>query len=150
MPFDSTRVVHPDWAAHHALVAEGTMNATCTVSSTTSDESGWDPSNGPTAPGGTTTTYTGRCRLTYLENQPDEGDAAGQATTVRAVLVALPRAADQQPAGARVTITAVDMNGPAALTGRVLTVRSTEYSSHALEQYLTCTDDQTNQPPGGP
>lgn len=144
MPFDSTRVFHPDWAEHHMPVSEGAMNATCTIS--TSGEGGWDPIAGPTLPGATIVTYTGRCRVTYLDNQPVEGDAAGQATTVRTVLVALPRDAAPQTIGARVTVTAVDTNGPSTLTGRAMTVRSTEYSSHALEQNLTCIDDQTNQP----
>jgi hypothetical protein len=126
------------------------MNATVTIR-TGGTPGGWDPVTGPTPGTPATATHTGRARITYevLRGYGDR-DAAGQAVTVRVVTVALPRTAAEQPAGARITVDAVDQNGPTELVGRVLTVDSTGWSSHGIEQVLTCRDDQTNQPQGGP
>ncbi|RHA38736.1 DUF6093 family protein [Cellulomonas rhizosphaerae] len=144
MPFPSTTVIHPDWAAHHAGVAEGGMNATCSIThgGTGGD---WDPELGAT-PGTPTVTYTGRCSVDYAATQARDADAADQTITSRSVLVGLPRSAAAQANGARVKITAVDGNGPHALVGRVLTVGSVAADSLTFEQLLECTDDQANQP----
>lgn len=142
-PLPSTAVVHPRWAAHHAPVAQGTMNASCRIE-LGSTGGGWTPETG-TTPGTPTQTYTGRCRVSYARTQPHQGDAADQLTTTSNVTVALPAGSAEQQRGARVTITAVDANGPAALVGRVLVVESVARPSLAVEQNLTCTDDQTNQ-----
>lgn len=143
MPLPSTRVFHPGWAAHHAPVTAGAMNATCTITvGVTAGD--WQPDTGPT-PGTTATTYTGPCRVEYASTQPQAADAADQSITERLVFVELPATAAAQRHGARVKITAVDANGPAALVNRVLTVGSIDLSSHTFEQVLTCTDDQANQ-----
>lgn len=144
MPFPSTRVIHPAWAAHHAPVAVGTMNATCTITHA-STGGGWDPVTGPAA-ATPAVTYTGPCRVTYRDARGGDGDAADQSTSILPVLVALPLTALPQQVGARITITAVDANGPVGLAGRTLTVRDVGNSSLTFEQDLTCTDDQTNQP----
>ena len=145
MPLRSTRVIHPDWAARHMPVVAGTMNATCVITHGTAG--GWDPVTGPTA-GTPSTTYTGPCRVQYAGTAPREADAAGELVTTRTVLVVLPRDLDGvpvpvQPSSARVTVTAVDENGPTGLVGQVLTVGAVNLSSLAWEQDLTCTDDQT-------
>lgn len=142
-PLGSARVVHPGWAAHHAPVAVGTMNALCRIE-LGSTGGGWIPETG-TTPGTPVVTYAGRCRVAYARTQPHQGDAADQVTTTSNVTVALPLGSAEQHRGARVTITAVDANGPAALVGRVLLVESVAYPSLAVEQVMTCTDDQTNQ-----
>jgi len=143
-PLQSTRVMHPQWAAHHAPVTEGTMNAACEITHG-STGGGWNPATGPT-PGTPTVTYTGRCRVVYESTQPRDADAADQAVTSLTVGVALPAGSAPQSKGARVRITAVDANGPAGLVGRVLTVAAVAYPSQALDQNLTCTDDSANQP----
>lgn len=146
MPFPSTRVIHPRFAEHHAPVSEGAMNASCTITfgGTAGD---WQPGVGAT-PGTSPTTYTGPCRVQYASTVPRNADAADQTTTERTVLVVLPRGSAKQSAGARVTITAVDANGPAALVDRVLSVGAVGFSSIAFEQDLACTDDQANQAAG--
>lgn len=146
VPFPNASVVHPDWAKHHAPVSEGTMNATITIT-TAGGPGGWDPQNGPTPGSDAATTYTGRARITYeVVRGYGDRDAVGQEVTTRVVTVALPRTTTEQPTGARLTVNAVDSNGPAELTGRILTVDSTGWSSHGIEQILTCRDDQSNQP----
>lgn len=145
-PLASTRVMHPRWSEHHAPVTEGTMNATCEITHG-STGGGWSSTTGPT-PGTPTVTYTGRCRVAYESTQPRDTDAADQAVTIRTVNIALPAGSPAQTPGARVRITAVDTNGPAALVGRVLTLDAVAYPSQAVDQNLTCTDDQANQPQG--
>ena len=145
MPFDSTRVIHPDWSGHHMPVTEGAMGATCTI--TTGGAGGWDPDTGPT-PGTPTTLYTGRCRVQAQANAAAERDAADQLVTVSTYLVALPASCPGVPVGdqgAKVTITAMDANGDQALIGAVLTVQSNPTASLRWERDLTCTLDQTNQ-----
>lgn len=144
VPFASTRPIHPDWARHHAPASRGTMNAECTIT-LGGTAGGWSPETGPTA-GDPTTTYTGQCRVTYRDAQSTEADAADQQTSTAPVTIALPLDSPAQARGARVTITEVDANGPASLIGRVFTVETVAHSSITLEQLLTCTDDQTNQP----
>nr|WP_242496519.1 DUF6093 family protein [Xylanimonas protaetiae] len=125
-------------------VSEGSLN--CTVSVTDgSTGGGWDPVSGP-LPDAPVVVYTGRARVTYKPVRAEDRDAAGQQVTVRDVIVAVPRdACPELAATARITVTAVDGNAPATLAGRVLAVQSTAWSSHALEQVITCTDDQSNQ-----
>lgn len=143
-PLPSTRVLHPRWAAHHAPVTEGTMNASCEITHG-STGGGWSPTTGAT-PGTPTVTYTGRCRVAYESTQARDADAADQAITILTVGVALPPGSAPQSKGARVRITSVDANGPTALVGRVFTVDAVAYPSLALDQGLTCTDDSENQP----
>lgn len=147
MPLASTVVVHPDWAGHTATTVAGTWNASCVVEDGTTG-GGWDPTTGAT-PGTPIVVHAGRCRVTYEPTQPRLGDAADQAITTRVVTVALPRdSVHGLSDAARVRITAVDTNGPTSLIGRVLTVEAAAYTSHAVEQLLTCRDDQSNQPGG--
>lgn len=146
VPFDSTRVIHPDWAQHHMPVTEGAMGATCTIA--TGGAGGWDPTTGPTTTGMPTTLYTGPCRVQAQANAASERDAAGQLVTVSTYLVALPASSPGVPVGdqgAKVTITAMDANGDQALIGKVLTVQSNPTASLRWERDLTCTLDQTNQ-----
>lgn len=144
VPLPSTRPIHPGWADHHRPTSDASMNATVTITNGLTG-GGWDPTNGPTE-GVPIVTYTGRARITYEPVRPGTADAVGQDITTRTVTVALPRDAAEQAEGARIHVDAVDANGPTGLVGRDLTVGSTAYSSHALEQVLTATDDQTNQP----
>jgi len=147
VPFPSASVFHPDWAAHAATVSEATMNATVTIRHGSGSDDDWDPTTGPGAGTDGTVTYTGPARITYdVVRGYGERDAAGQDVTTRVVTVALPRSAPEQVADARITVDTVTGNGLAPLTGRVLTVDSTGWSSHAIEQLLTCRDDQSNQP----
>lgn len=142
-PLPSTRVIHPRWASHHAPVAEGTMNATCTITNG-AEGGGWEPDTGPSE-GTPTQTYTGRCLVQYEQTLPRRADAADQPTSTRTVLVALPAGSTGQEAGARVKITAVDSNGPLELVGRTFTVQAVSPSSLGFQQNLTCWDDQSNQ-----
>lgn len=145
VPFPSASVFHPDWAAHAAPVSEGAMNATVTIRTAGDDE--WDPTTGPGTGTDGPLTYTGRARITYeVVRGYGDRDAVGQDVTTRVTTVALPRTASEQPSGARLTVDAVDGNGPAELIGRVLTVDSTGWSSYSIEQVLTARDDQSNQP----
>lgn len=143
-PLTSTRVMHPRWSEHHAPVTAGTMNATCEITHGATG-GGWDPATGPTS-GTPTVTYTGRCRVAYDSTQPRDTDAADQVITIRTVNVALPAGSAPQGPGARLRVTAVDANGPAGMVGRVLTVEAVAYPSQTVDQNLTCTDDQDNQP----
>ncbi|ACZ29572.1 hypothetical protein Xcel_0533 [Xylanimonas cellulosilytica DSM 15894] len=144
MPLDTTHPVHPDWAAHYQPVSQRTMNATVTVTDGTTG-GGWDPVTGP-IPDAPVVVYTGKARVAYKPVRAEDRDAAGQRVTVRDVTVAVDRdACPELATTARVKVTAVDANGPAALAGRTLAVQSTAWPSHALEQVITCTDDQTNQ-----
>jgi hypothetical protein len=120
------------------------MNATCTITYGGTG-GGWDPTTGPT-PSIPTVAYAGPCRVQSTGTANREADAADQLIAQQDVLVVLPRAAAEQSVGARVKVTAVDPNGPAWLTDRVLAVRSVNRSSLAWEQDLTCTDDADNQP----
>ncbi|PZR55227.1 hypothetical protein DNL40_02330 [Xylanimonas oleitrophica] len=147
MPLDSTRPIHPDWAAHHTATTQGSMNAVVTITQG-STGGGWDPVTGP-RPSIPIQTYTGPARITYQALDAGIRDAAGQDVTVREVTVALPRPAAAQAIGARIRVDAVDANGPTALVGREYTVTSAPYSSHALEHVLTAVDEQNNQPGGG-
>lgn len=148
MPFPSTHVIHPRWSGHHQPISEGAMNATITVTHGTTG-GGWSPTDGP-LPEVPIVRYTGRARLTYETTQGRDADAVGQEVTTRTVTVAIPRDVDVQQHLARVTVSAVDANGPAWLVGRVLTVQSLGRSSHAWEQILECLDDLTNQPGATP
>ena len=144
MPFSATQVIHPRWAAHTEGFAEGTWNAACNVEDGHTG-GGWDPVDGAT-PSVPNVTYTGRCRVRYDAAQPRVADAADQPIGTRVVTVALPRDSvrDLSP-NARVRITTVDANGPQRLVGRVLAIEAVAYTSHAVEQLLTCRDDQANQ-----
>lgn len=146
MPFPSTRVVHPGWASRHAPATVDAMNATCVITHGQTG-GGWDPATGPTT-GTPIVTYTGPCRVGYGTREPRQVDAAGQHVTTRTVTVSIPRdhqgvPVPAQTVGARVTVTGVDANGPAALVGQVLVVTAVALPSLAWQQDLTCVDDQT-------
>lgn len=145
MPFDSTHVIHPDWARNHMPVTEGAMGATCRI--TTGGAGGWDPTGGAT-PGTPTTLYEGPCRVQAQPRNQADRDAADQLVTIAMYLVALPASCPGVPVGdqgAKVTILTVDDNGDAELVNETLTVAHDPHSSLRWERDLFCTLDQTNQ-----
>lgn len=145
MPFPSTRVVHPRWAAHHQPVTEDAMNVTVTV---THGATGGDWTfAGGDQPGTAIVTYEGVARIVYISAQGHDADAAAQDITTRRVVIAIPREVELQVHTARVRVTAVDGNAPSWLLDRLLVVQSVAGSSLAWEQLLDCLDDITNQPP---
>jgi len=146
MPFPATRPIHPRWAEHYAPVTQGRMNAQVTITHGSTGGS-WDPDNGVT-PDVPNRTYQGPAALAYDSAQPAGQVAADQPITTRTVLVTLPLTAAPQSRGARVHVDGVDANGPAGLTGRVLTISADSPSSEGFDVVYRALDDQTNQPEG--
>jgi hypothetical protein len=134
-PLASTSVVDPRWAAHHAPVAAGTMNAACTISR--DGDGDWDPTTGPTS-GTPTVTYAGPCRIGASGVVVRTVDAADQQVALDVIPLTLPLSAPVQTAGARVHITAVDSNGPASLVGLDLIIEQAPSASIAVEQAYAC------------
>lgn len=142
-PLPSTRVIPEGWGEHHGTVSSDAQNASVSLIVGES-EGGWTPETGP-IPGGPVYGYQGRARVVYATTQTKEGDGAGQDLYTQEVTVALPRSAGRAENASRIRVDAVDANGPQALVGRVLQVRSSLFSSYTMEQLVFCIDDQSNQ-----
>lgn len=88
MPFDTTRVIHPDWSKHHAPVAAGGMNATVQIFNPADDTDGWDPVKEENTLIHGTPVYDGPARVQEL-NRPDRATQADQEVTEHQYLVQL-------------------------------------------------------------
>ncbi|PYG00165.1 hypothetical protein SAMN05216184_104104 [Georgenia satyanarayanai] len=148
MPFPSTRVIHPDWSAHHQPVATGTLTGRCTITAPTAAAAGgWDPQTGPTTPadpGPGAQVHVGAFRAQALTTREQSRDAAGQDVSPRAYLFAVAADAAETPVGARVRVD--ECPDDPQLVGKVLTVTGVTHASHRFERDLYCDLDLTNQP----
>lgn len=140
MPLASTRVIHPDWQAHHTPVAAGTRTGTCTIT-TGATGAGWNPTTGPT-PGTPTTVHTGTCRVEDLSRSVNPRDVAGQGVTPFPYLVAVAVDAPTIPDGARVHIDTCPEDP--RLVNKTLIVVISSYGDSRLERVLGCTLDPGN------
>lgn len=142
MPFDNTRVIHPDWSRHHAPTAQGGMTATVDVG--VPGPSVYDPDTDTTT-ASWASDYTGPARVQPL-NQSDTTDQAGQTITGRAYLIQLPHAARAAtlPPGRVVKVTAAP--GDPRLAGQRLYVIDEQLGSEGFTRDLVCSDNQSDTP----
>jgi hypothetical protein len=141
MPFPTTTVIGPAWSQHHQGVAEGAMNATCTIGVPTGQTT-YDPATDDTT-STWTDDYTGPC---FVESalSPISADVAGQQVTRRDYLVQIP--ADGQTAdivpGARVRI--LTAPNDAQLGAQDLWVIDEQLGSERFSRVLVCSDNQSD------
>lgn len=140
MPFDTTRVIHPDWSQRHRAAAEGGMTATVRIDRPGSGDD-WTPS-GVTPADPADPIWTGQARVQALPSQMHEAVTAGQEVTTRDYLVALP--ADVPPIavgdrGDLVTVTASPDDQQ--LVGRPMRFVDIQHGSVLWQRNLVARDD---------
>ena len=146
MPFPSTRVIHPDWSAHHTPVASGTLSGQVVITEADTDDS-WSPDTGPVPGSPGAVIYDGPFRAQQLQqNAADVKDGAGQLVSDLRYLLVLEGGTGRVPVGA----TAVVLLCPddTALEGARFTTISTTYASHRWERDVYAVLDLTNQEGG--
>jgi hypothetical protein len=120
-------------------LAEVLMTDTCTVTRP-SGEQVFDEDTGEYTQG-TTTLYTGKCRVRPMPNSSDRQVEAGDAAVeIWPFTVSLPMTATGIKASDKVTITASDDPG---LVDRVLVVRSVAFGSQITARRLGCDVQET-------
>jgi hypothetical protein len=140
MPLPGARVVPANWGEHHGQVSENAMEATVSVILGVTTPDDWQ-SDGEPIYG-----YQGTARLVYATTQGNDADAADQDIWTHGATIVLPRQAGGVPAGKQIRVDTINsLNAPTELVGRVLTIRTSSYSSYTFEQILSCVDDQSNQ-----
>lgn len=133
MPLPGTPVIHPRWNEHHRPTATATMTAECIITRQTND--GTTAPDGTWTPGGSSTIYTGMCRVVPLI-RPARIEIVGEAQeTSRHYQVAIRYDAPEIGIGDLVDITlAVD----AGLVGRKLRVIDVTYGTEQWQRNLLC------------
>ncbi|OLT24414.1 hypothetical protein BJF79_13815 [Actinomadura sp. CNU-125] len=132
MPLPNTRVIHPNWSAHHRPTATGAMTATCRITRTDGD--GTVGADGTWTPPAATTVYTGPCMVIAPSFERNPRVSAEQTQmTRRDYMVSVPWDVPEIHIGDVITVTsAVDPR----LAGRTFAVTGLEYESEQWQRTM--------------
>lgn len=122
MPLPGTRVIHPDWSAHHRPTATGAMTATCIIRRRGEGEGTTNP-DGTVDPPAAVTIYTGPCRLQALTTNERIEVAGDTQDTVRRYLIPVEWDAALIEVGDEVEITEAKDPQAAGIKLRVVDIR---------------------------
>lgn len=140
MPFDTTRVIHPDWSKHHAPVAAGGMNATVVIRNPAEATTGYDETTDQQTSIPGPAHYDGPARVQELNDSHDAAQADQQVTT-RTYLLQLLFDAPQLEQGWHVEVTACanDTNLVARTADRPMVVTDVQSGSERFTRDLVAT-----------
>lgn len=137
VPFDTTRVIDPDWSQHHAPVAAGGMNATVQIFNPADDVPGWDPVTESQGLVHGAPVYDGPARVQEL-NRPDQATQADQEVTSHQYLVQILMGAAHIEKGwpLVVTVCANDADVVAWTAAREATINDVQHGSERFTRDL--------------
>lgn len=140
MPFPSTRVIHPDWSEHNALINEDESAVNCQIEILNGTSTDWNTTDG-VVPGAGVELYSGPARASYDLDRPFTKDNADQVTSTSIVLVQLPRSVQVKVyPGNTINVLSVDKNGLQALAGINLRVLSQRHSGLSWGATFDCVE----------
>lgn len=141
MPFDTTRVIHPDWSSHHRAAAEQTMTARVRIDRPDDSGDDWTPDGITTPPAGDPL-WTGPARVQALASQMHEAVTAGQEVTTRDYLIALPADVPAIAVGDHGDlVTVTDCPDDPQLVDRVMRFVDIQHGSVLWQRNLVARDD---------
>lgn len=145
MPFPATRVLHPDWSAHHRPTAESAMTVGMMFTRAGTGEGTYnDPAtggDGTTTPPARTDVAATTARI-QARNASERVVLVGENTvTLRTYLVAVPVDAGDIRVDDHGEVTSVAADADPELLGLVLRVRDVIYGSEVWQRDLICEDD---------
>ena len=134
-PLPGTRVVHPDFQAHHQPPVLGQMTAACTVTRPSSEPNSWDDAAGRHVYPAAAQVYAGICRV---QRQADGAPVtvADRTATVTRVVVTVPVGTSPAQVNDVVEVTACPDDPD--LVGLPLKVKDVRHASIAWQRDLVC------------
>lgn len=137
MPLPNTRVIHPDFQAHHRAVTDGAMAATCVITRPSSPGTPvFDEGTATSTHSTPATVYNGPCRITARPVAPAGEVVADRTVDLGDYIVGIPADAAAVQVNDQVT---VQVNGDdPTLVGLRLTVNGVRHGSIAWQRDLTC------------
>lgn len=140
MPFPSTRVIHPNWSAHHQPTAEGGMTGVGTLTRAGTGPKVRDQETGQvTDPEPVVIAAGVTCRIRADRGTDRPVEVGEQEDRLRTYLVAIPAATAAPRVNDVFTVT-VCANDP-SLIGRPLKVLDVTRGTEQFERDLVCSDE---------